>query len=75
MSQSRRHSMHETLVNTGTGLAISLLLNAFVTPLIIGAPVNAHQNLALTGVFTVASIVRGYVLRRHYNRKMMRSVQ
>lgn len=73
MSQTRRHSLEETVVNTGAGLGVSLVLNAYVTPLIVGAPVALHQNLVLTGVFTVASLARGYLLRRLYNRKMQRA--
>jgi hypothetical protein len=73
MSQSRRHSLHETLVSTLVGFFISTLLNMFVVPLIVHAPVHLAQNLTLTGMFTVASILRGYVIRRHYNRKTLRA--
>lgn len=67
MSQSRRHSLEEQIVSQIVGLSIALALNAYVTPLIVGAPVNMRQNLILTGIFTIASIIRGYALRRIYN--------
>lgn len=75
MSQSRRHSFEEQVVSQIVGLAVSLLLNAYVTPLIVGKPVSLAQNLTLTGVFMVASIIRGYLLRRWYNRRSVLTVQ
>lgn len=69
MSQSRRHSLEETLVSTAVGLFVSTLLNMFAVPLIVGAPVSMKANLMLTAMFTVASIARGYFVRRHYNKR------
>lgn len=44
----------------------------FAAPLIVGAHVSMTANLTLTAMFTVASILRGYFVRRHYNRKQGR---
>ncbi len=69
MSQSRRHSLEETIVSTAVGLAVSTVLNHTVVPLILHTHVSASQNVALTAMFTVASIGRGYWVRRHFNRR------
>ena len=67
MSQSRRHSLEEVVVSTMVGLAVSTLLNQTVVPIILNTEVSAAQNIAMTIIFTVASLVRSYVLRRVYN--------
>lgn len=63
MKQSRRYSMAETLFSTATGFAVSLVLTAIVLPW-LGHDITASQNVFMTTVFTVASVVRGYVVRR-----------
>lgn len=69
--QSRRHSLEEVIVSTASGLLISLTLNWLITPIIVGHPVDLQANVLLTGMFTIASIVRGYFIRRRYNRKAL----
>jgi positive regulator of sigma E activity len=73
MSQSRRHSLEETLVSTAIGFVISTFLNMFVAPRVLHTTVSFNQNLILIAIFTVASILRGYFVRRHYNRKTARA--
>ena len=66
MSQSRKHSMVETLAGTGIGFAVSMALAYLVYPL-FGHQFTFGQNLAITVIFTVASIARGYGVRRLFN--------
>lgn len=61
--QSKKHSIIESLTNTFTGMAVSFLIQIFIYP-IMGIPVKLHQNIIITIVFTVASILRGYIIRR-----------
>jgi len=72
--QSRRHSLEETIVSTCVGLAVSTLLNYAVVPFILKTDVSIGENVALTAIFTVASILRGYCIRRHYNGKLKKSL-
>lgn len=67
MGQSRRMSMVEQLFNVGSGVVLSLIVGQIVYPL-VGYAVTLMDNLVLTIVFTVVSIVRGYVWRRVFNR-------
>lgn len=67
MSQSRKHSMLEAIINVVVGFSINFLLNMLVFPL-FGWEISAAQNIALGVIYTVISIVRGYSLRRVFNR-------
>lgn len=59
-------SLMEAVTNTAVGFIISLITWHFVA-LAMNIPVTMSQNLIITGIFTVVSIIRGYVLRRIFN--------
>ena len=61
--QKRKTSLLEAITNTATGFIISLLIQLIIYPA-MDIPVRLEQNLIITSVFTVASIARGYVIRR-----------
>lgn len=63
MSQTRRHSIAETLANVTLGYAIAILAQVLIFPL-FGIYETIGQNMAIGASFTVVSIVRTYVLRR-----------
>jgi hypothetical protein len=63
MSQSRRMSAVETVASTAIGFGISYAVSLTVLPL-FGFPVTHGQNLAIVCIFTVASLMRGYGVRR-----------
>jgi len=65
--QPRRHSILEAVTNTIAGMLISFLIQIIIYPA-MGIPVRLSQNLIITAVFTLASIGRGYILRRIFNR-------
>ena len=64
--QSRTASLTETLANILIGFVVSLLITAAVMPA-YGHHVTAAENVQITLIFTAASLVRGYVLRRLFN--------
>lgn len=64
--QSKRGSLIETLINVAIGFVVSMLLTAVVFPA-YGHAVSFGQNLQITVIFTVASVIRGYVVRRWFN--------
>ena len=59
--------MVETLIGTAIGFVVSVCIWEWV----IKPGWNIHtefaQNLEITALFTVASILRGYVVRRFFN--------
>lgn len=65
--QSKRHSLAESLANTATGFVLSMCAVQWVFPM-FGVTMNLSENIAATGTMTVVSLVRGYVIRRAFNR-------
>ena len=61
--QTRTKSLIEQLANTVAGFIISIILVKFFFP-----EISLAKNTYITLVFTVVSIVRGYVIRRIFNR-------
>ena len=66
--QSKRESMIETLTNVGIGWFISFIANMLVLPL-FGYNINLTDGVLISIIFTIISIVRGYVVRRWFNSK------
>lgn len=67
MSQSRKHSILESLSNVALGYFIALAAQLMIFPL-FGIYVSLQDNLLIGLLFTVVSIVRSYCLRRLFNR-------
>lgn len=61
--QSRQMSLVEAIANVAVGFLVALLTQIIVFPL-FGLQVSLGDNLAIGGLFTIASIVRSYMLRR-----------
>jgi hypothetical protein len=61
--QSRKGSLVETCASTAIGFVVSLGLISLVLPAFGYHSTPAH-NFWITVIFTVASVVRGYVVRR-----------
>jgi hypothetical protein len=73
--QSRRESIIEVCVNTGTAFLISLLVAELIFPIIFADGVSSGKNFLSVSIFTVVSIVRSYIWRRYFNLRLMRMVQ
>ena len=56
-------SLVESVANTGAGFLVSLLIQITLFSL-MAIETTTTQNLTLSGVFTLASLVRGYLMRR-----------
>ena len=67
MKQSKKHSALESVTNVVIGLITSIVTQMILYP-ILGIPVTFSQNLIITAVFFIISFVRGYVIRRFFNR-------
>lgn len=67
--QNKKYSLIESITNTATGFIVSFLIQIIIYPS-MGIPVTITQNLTITAVFTVASICRGYIIRRLFNKKI-----
>jgi len=67
MTQTKKKSAIETITQTLSGLLVSMLIQIVLYPA-MGIPVTLGQNVIITAVFFVASLIRGYVVRRLFNR-------
>lgn len=67
MKQSKKQSLKETVISTFIGLAVSLITQIVVFPL-YGMKVSFNQNIQITIIFTIVSILRGYLVRRYFNK-------
>ena len=65
--QSRKHSAIEAITNVFVGYWVAVGATQAILPL-FGLPVRFDQNLAISGLFTVVSLIRSYALRRLFNR-------
>ena len=65
--QSKKLSFIESTVQTFIGLAVSFIIQLIIYP-VLDIPVTVTQNIIITLVFTIASIVRGYFVRRLFNK-------
>jgi hypothetical protein len=63
MSQSRRMSLIEAIANVAVGYVLAVITQIMVFPW-FGLHPSLGENLALGGIFTAISLVRGYALRR-----------
>ena len=67
MKQTKRKSFFESIIQTLIGLLTSVLIQFILYP-IIGIPVTIFQNIIITLVFFFVSIIRGYLVRRLFNK-------
>ena len=67
MSQTRMQSAVETVCSTAIGFGIAYVASLLVLP-IFGFDVTHGQNFWITVIFTVISLIRGWFVRRLFNR-------
>ena len=63
IKQTRSMSLIESIANTGAGFLVSLVLQISLFSM-MAIETTTTQNLTMSGVFTLASLVRGYLMRR-----------
>ena len=67
MSQDRKKSFLEAFTNTSLGLATSFVVQLIIYPA-LGIEVSLSQNIFITLIFFTVSVVRGYFVRRFFNK-------
>ena len=66
--QTKRQSLIETLTSVFVGWLIGVILNLIVLPL-FDYNITVVDSLLVSLIFTVISVVRGYLIRRFFNSK------
>lgn len=64
--QSKKWSFIESIVGVIIGFIVALLLQMAVFPF-FGIDTTFSENFTIASIFTVASIIRGYYMRRLFN--------
>lgn len=64
--QTRLWSFIESVTNTAVSYVIAVIIGHFIYRY-FEVPIDLVLNLKITAVFTIASIVRDYVIRRWFN--------
>ena len=68
MKQTKKQSIIESIVQTTIGMIVSLCIQLVIYD-VLNIKVTFTQNLIITFVFLVSSIIRGYIIRRIFNNK------
>jgi len=66
--QSKKMSILEVTLSTIFGLVTSFIIQLLIYPA-LNIDVKLNQNIIITFVFFIASILRGYLIRRIFNKK------
>ena len=64
--QSKKQSFIESLTSVGIGWLISVILNLTILPL-FDYNITVVDSLWVSLIFTVVSVIRGYLIRRYFN--------
>lgn len=67
-TQTKTNSILESLSNTGIGLLTTLIFSPIIYSM-VGMSYTYSQLGWVTVLFTALSIVRGYIIRRFFNKK------
>lgn len=70
MSQSKRGSLIEALINTAIGFGINFTANLVILPLFGFDSLTLETNLYIGLAYTAISVARSYVVRRWFNGKI-----
>lgn len=71
MEQSRYESLVEAIINVLIGFGISICAQLIIFPL-MGINIALIDNLVICACFTVISIVRSYLVRRFFNKHLIK---
>lgn len=65
--QSKTASLIEATINVASGFLVSLAVWTLVVVPVWNLPVGMAENLQITVLFTVVSVLRSYIWRRIFN--------
>ena len=66
VGQSKIESLIESIINTSLGFLVALITQILIYP-IFDIDVTMGDQALLALIFTVVSLVRGYIVRRYFN--------
>ena len=66
VGQSKIESLIESIINTSLGFLVALITQILIYP-IFDIEVSFGDQTLLALIFTLVSLVRGYIVRRYFN--------
>jgi positive regulator of sigma E activity len=72
--QSKKSSFNEILISTFMGLLVALASQLLIFPL-YSIDITLGENVQITLFMTFVSILRGYLVRRYFNRKLTQTMK
>ena len=74
MRQTKLGSFYEACINVAIGFGINFIANLIILPF-FGFNITLMDNLYIGLLYTVVSVVRSYVVRRWFDRKIHEAAQ
>lgn len=74
MSQSKTQSLVEVVINVVVGYVIATFTQIIIFPM-FGIYVGLGDQMLISLIFTIISIIRGYVIRRWFNARIHKFAQ
>lgn len=75
MSQSKKGSLIEALINTAIGFSINFTANLIVLPAFGFDSLTVETNIYIGLAYTAISVVRSYVVRRWFNHHIVKAAE
>lgn len=72
--QTRLGSFIEVCINIAIGFTINFVMNLTIFPL-FGWNISIGENLLLGVIYTVVSVIRGYMVRRYFETRIQRAAK
>ena len=66
--QTKKQSLIESITNVAIGYIVAVISNAAILPL-FGVSLAFSDSMLIAVWFTVISVIRGYAVRRWFNKK------
>jgi membrane protein implicated in regulation of membrane protease activity len=70
--QSRLHSLAESIINIVIGYVVAILAQLLIFPW-FGIHIPMSDNLLIGVCFTVVSLIRSYLVRRWFNKRLLKT--
>jgi hypothetical protein len=74
LRQTKLGSFYEACINVAIGFGINFIANLIILPF-FGFNITLMDNLYIGLLYTVVSVVRSYVVRRWFDRKIHEAAQ
>ena len=69
--QTKKQSLIESITNVAIGYIVAVISNAAILPL-FGVNLAFSDSMLIAVWFTVISLIRGYCVRRYFNKRGMK---